>query len=119
MTARFMLIAAAACAAAPAAAAQPTQGQTPVQAEPASEEAPAAPQTGPAAAADLVEGAQVRGADGSVIGTIEAADAQGATVVSGPARLRLPLSNFQKHGDALRIGATRAQFLAAAAGRGS
>lgn len=115
MKAKFVFIAAAAFAAAPLAA-QQTQEPTPAPAEaPTAAEAPAEPQPSPAAAGDLVEGAEVRGTDGNVIGTIEAADAEGATVVSGSARLRLPLSNFQKQGSALRIGATRDQFIAAAA----
>lgn len=106
------IIAAAAAIAAPPIAAQETD-QPPVEAA-APETAPEAAQAGPAAAADLVEGAEVRGVDGTVIGAIEAADAEGATVVSGAARLRLPLDNFQKDGQGLRIGATRDQFLAAA-----
>jgi hypothetical protein len=96
-------------------AAQPEQAPPETAAPAAAAEAPAAAeQVGPATAADLVQGAQVRGTDGAVVGTIDAADAEGATVTSGSVRLRLPLNNFQKDGEGLRIGATRAQFEAAA-----
>lgn len=75
-----------------------------------------AQQAGPQAAtmADLTGGTVVRGVEGEVVGTIESADAEGATITSGTHRLRLPLNNFQKDDQGLRIGATRAQFEAAA-----
>ena len=65
--------------------------------------------------ADLVEGAAVRGSDGNPVGTIEFADGEGATVTTGSAKLYLRLNNFSKDEQGLVIGATRAQFEAAAA----
>ena len=88
-------------------AAQPAQEAAPAEA------APAAPAV--VSIADLTEGAAVRGSDGNPVGTIESADAEGATVTTGSAKLYLRLSNFAKDETGLIIGATRAQFEAAAA----
>lgn len=97
--------------------ATPAVAQDPAQ--PAQEAAPAEAAEAPAPAtvtiADLAEGALVRGSDGNPVGTIESADADGATVTTGPAKLYLRLSNFAKDERGLVIGATRAQFEAAAA----
>ncbi len=88
-------------------AAQPTEA-APAEAAPA--DAPA-----PVSLADLVEGAAVRGSDGNPVGTIEFTDAEGATVTTGSAKLYLRVNNFRKDEQGLLIGATRAQFEAAAA----
>ena len=63
-----------------------------------------------ASQADLVAGAEVRGPDGNVVGTIEEPDGEGAVVSTGSARARLPLNNFRKTQRGLIIGVTRAQF---------
>ncbi|WP_166042535.1 hypothetical protein [Sphingosinicella sp. YJ22] len=102
--------AAGAVLATPAAAQDAAQPAT--EAAPA-EAAPAAP--APVTIADLTEGATVRGSDGNPVGTIEFADAEGATVTTGSAKLYLQVSNFRKDEQGLVIGATRAQFEAAAA----
>jgi opacity protein-like surface antigen len=91
-------------------AAAPVQETTPAE---AAEAAPAAP--APVTLGDLTEGAAVRGSDGNPVGTIEFADGEGATVTTGSAKLYLRLSNFIKDEQGLVIGATRAQFEAAAA----
>ena len=87
-------------------AAQPTPESAPAEA------APAAPSE--ATVADLVAGATVRGIDGNTVGTIEFADAEGATVTTGSAKLYLRVNNFRKDEQGLVIGATREQFEAAA-----
>ena len=92
-------------------AAQSAQENAPAEA--AAEAAPAAP--GPATVADLTAGATVRGSDGNPLGTIEFSDAEGATVTTGSAKLYLRVNNFRKDEQGLVIGATRAQFEAAAA----
>ena len=91
-------------------AAQPTTEAAPAEAAQAAPAAPAA-----VTVADLVAGATVRGSDGNPVGTIEFADAEGATVTTGSAKLYLQVSNFRKDEQGLVIGATRAQFEAAAA----
>ena len=103
-------------AAAGAVLATPAAAQDAAQPAPeaaTAEAAEAAPS--PVTLADLAEGATVRGSDGNPVGTIEFSDAEGATVTTGSAKLYLRLSNFRKDEQGLRIGATRAQFEAAAA----
>lgn len=116
MKAKFVFVAVTALLASPVAA-QEASAPPAAQSVPAAEPAPAAPS--PVTAADLVQGATVRGTDGNVVGTIEQPDAEGAIVSTGSARLRLPLNNFQKDAQGLRIGATRAQFEAAAQASGA
>lgn len=101
----FLALVSASVVAAPAAAQDAGQ--------PASQAQPAAPV--PAAAADLVVGAQVIGSDGEVVGTIEEADANGAVVNTGTVRGRLALDGFYKDQRGLLIGYSRAELEAAAA----
>lgn len=114
MTLKYALTAASALIAAPLAAQETAApASQPETAQPAPAEPVPAPPVA-ATPADLTEGATVRGVNGEAIGTIEQGDAEGATVTTGTHRLRLPLNNFQKDAEGLRIGATRAQFEAAA-----
>ena len=94
-----------------AAVAAPAVAQNPAQ--PTAQAQPAAPV--PAAAADLVVGAQVLGSDGQVVGTIEEADAGGAVLNTGTVRGRLALDAFYKDQRGLLIGYSRAELEAAAA----
>lgn len=112
----FQILTAAAAGAVLATSAAAQEASAPAQeAAPAeaTEAAPAAP--APVTLADLAEGAAVRGSDGNPVGTIEFADGEGATVTTGSAKLYLRLNNFLKDEQGLVIGATRAQFEAAAA----
>ena len=102
-------------AAAGAVVAFPAAAQEAPQSAPAEAEAAAASAPAEVAQADLVAGAAVRGSDGNPLGTVESADAEGATVTTGSAKLYLRLNNFRKDEQGLVIGATRAQFEAAAA----
>ena len=107
------------------AAAQP--GVTPEAAQhPTTQTAPAAPAQPataavtptPAAAADLVVGAQVMDQNGQPVGTILEADATGAVVDTGNARGRMNLDAFYKNERGLMIGYSRAQFEGLVSGLG-
>jgi hypothetical protein len=74
-----------------------------------------APRGSAAAAADLVAGAPVRDSRGSVVGTIEMAEADGAVVATGAGKVKVPLEAFGKNRKGLLLGITKADFDAAVA----
>ncbi len=104
---------------------QPGPAADPAQ-QPTMQTAPAAPAQAavavsppaPAAAADLVVGAQVIDQQGQPVGTIETADAAGAVVSTGNARGRLNLDAFYKNERGLIIGYSRTEFEALVSGLG-
>ena len=110
----FQIVIAAAAGAILATPAAAQDAAAPAQ-DAAAAEATEAAAPAPVTLADLTEGAAVRGSDGNPVGTIEFADGEGATGTTGSAKLYLRLNNFLKDEQGLRIGATRAQFEAAAA----
>ncbi len=63
----------------------------------------------------LIAGTSIRGAAGSVVGTIKARDGDFATVTTPGGDVRLPLAAFVAGSDGLRIGLTADQFDAAIA----
>ncbi len=63
-----------------------------------------------AAPADIVIGKEVRDRKGKVVGLVEAVDADGAVVSTGPARVKVPLDAFGKSAKGLMIGITKAEF---------
>lgn len=73
------------------------------------------PRGSAAAAADLVVGASVRDARGTVVGTIETAEADGAIVATGAGKVKVPLEAFGKNRKGLLLGITKADFDAAVA----
>ena len=74
-----------------------------------------APRGSAAAAADLVAGATVRDSRGSVVGTIEMAEADGAVVATGAGKVKVPLEAFGKNRKGLLLGITKSDFDAAVA----
>ena len=71
----------------------------------------------PATVSDVREGSTVHDTQGSVVGTIESVDENGAVVSTGRARARLPFSSFGKNGRGLVISLSRAELEAAVAAR--
>lgn len=63
-----------------------------------------------AAVSDLVAGSEVRDKRGKVVGVIEAVEADGAVVSTGPSKVKVPLEAFGKKGDRLMIGITKSEF---------
>lgn len=92
----------------PATPAPGTQAQTTPPPAP-----PAAGPVQPATAADLRAGVQVHDQQGSLVGTIESADAASAVVSTGTARGRLALASFGRNSQGLVISMTKAQLEAA------
>ena len=75
----------------------------------------AADQVSLATAADVTAGAKVFDQAGGAVGTIESANAQGAVVSTGAARVQIPLASFGKNGSGLVLATTKADLEAAAA----
>ena len=67
----------------------------------------------PATAADIVAGAAFRDSKGEGIGTIDAVEADGAVVLVGTRRVKVPLDAFGKDENGLLVGITKAEFEAA------
>ena len=67
----------------------------------------------PATAADLVAGAAFRDSKGEAIGTLETVEADGAVVLVGTRRVKVPLDAFGKDENGLLVGITKAEFEAA------
>ena len=66
--------------------------------------------SGPAAASDIVPGAEVRDKRGKLVGSVESADADGAVVASAAGKVKVPLDAFGKHAKGLMIGITKTEF---------
>ena len=70
----------------------------------------------PATPAEIVAGSALADSAGTLIGTVESVTADGAIVVSGAARVMVPLEAFGIDGGRLLLGITKGEFDAAAAG---
>lgn len=64
--------------------------------------------------AQLTTGASVYGSDGTVVGTVDATDAQFVTLAMGDQKVKLPLDSFAKGAQGASIGMTAAELKAAA-----
>lgn len=64
----------------------------------------------PATAAEVIAGAEVKDSSGVLIGTIESVSAEGAVILSGGGRVRIPLDSFGRNGGGLLLGITKAEF---------
>jgi hypothetical protein len=64
----------------------------------------------PATAADVIAGAAVSDTAGVQLGTIESVDAEGAVIVTGAGRARIPVEAFGKNSHGLLLQTTKAQF---------
>jgi hypothetical protein len=69
----------------------------------------------PASAADVIAGAAVSDSAGVQLGTIESVDAEGAVIVTGAGRARIPVEAFGKNSHGLLLQTTKAQFDASVA----
>jgi hypothetical protein len=69
----------------------------------------------PASPADIVAGLQVSDTNGVLIGTVDSVGADGAVILYGSQRARIPLHAFGKNKNGLLLGITKAQFEAAVA----
>ena len=69
----------------------------------------------PATPADLVAGAPVNDSAGLQLGMIESVDAQGAVILTGVGRARVPVEAFGKNSHGLLLQTTKAQFEASVA----
>jgi hypothetical protein len=72
------------------------------------------PATAIATAADLKAGAAVYDEHGGSVGTVESADAKGAVIATGKARIRIPAGSIGKNDRGLVIAMTKTQLEAAA-----
>ncbi len=66
-------------------------------------------------ATDILQGVEVRGPEGELVGTIESVDSEGAVVSTGEIRAKLPFQSFGKNGLGLVISLNRSELEAAAA----
>lgn len=107
-------------AATPPADTPPTGTQADGPAAPASAQGQANAQagsTGPATAADIRVGVEVRDTSGALVGTVESADADSAIVSTGSVRADIPIASFGRNAQGLVLAMTRAQLEAAARAR--
>ena len=65
---------------------------------------------------EVTAGSQVTDSRGVSIGTIETVEADGAVVVTGSSKVKVPLEAFGKNSDGLLLGITKAEFDALVAG---
>jgi hypothetical protein len=72
------------------------------------------PATALVTAADLKAGAAVYDEHGGSVGTVESADAKGAVIATGKARIRIPAGSIGKNDRGLVIAMTKTQLEAAA-----
>jgi hypothetical protein len=99
---------------------QPAQPGTPAtgQAQPGRTGATAAATnaaTALATAADLKAGTAVYDQNGGSVGTVDSADASGAVISTGKARVKIPMSGIGKNARGLVVAMTKDQLEAAAA----
>ncbi|MGE0179333.1 MAG: hypothetical protein AB7O91_05890 [Sphingomonas sp.] len=87
----------------------PAEAQTSAQAQTGS--------TGPATAADVRAGVEVRDPAGAMVGTVESADADSAIVSTGSVRADIPIASFGRSSQGLVLAMTRAELEAAARAR--
>jgi hypothetical protein len=66
--------------------------------------------SGPAAASEILAGAEVRDKRGKLVGSVESVDADGAVVASAAGKVKVPLDAFGKHSKGLMIGITKTEF---------
>ena len=71
---------------------------------------PAKPKARPATAAEITAGAALHDSAGVEIGKIEKIEADGAVVLSGDTRVKLPLNSFGVGGAGLMVGITADKF---------
>ena len=64
----------------------------------------------PATAAEIAPGSTLRDSEGVTIGTVDSVDAEGAVVVSGESRVKVPLIAFGKDDAGLLLAITAARF---------
>lgn len=64
----------------------------------------------PATAAEITAGSALRDTDGKFIGNVDSVDADGAVVVSGLSKVKVPLVAFGKDDAGLMLGITSAKF---------